>query len=124
MGEGGATVILQWPEQWIGVDLVARGREKSAAIIAAQVVTMRGDRAGVVEDILARSSSVQNRVSDRQRRAAGDAVVVDAAEEAGRIAAQGAITDHQHRAALAAVVVDAAAVADGEVAEDATVAHC
>ena len=32
---------------------------------------MRSDRAGVVEDIFARSSGVQNRVTDRQRRATG-----------------------------------------------------
>jgi hypothetical protein len=72
---------------------------------------MRSDRAGAIVDIFARSSGVQNRVTDGQRRAARNAFVVDAAAvaEGGRVAAEGAVGDRQRRC----VVVDAAGAAAG-----------
>jgi len=63
--EGWAAVVLQRAEQWIGVDLVAGRSQVTAAIIAAQVVAMRGDRALVVEDIYARSAGIQDGIPDR-----------------------------------------------------------
>jgi hypothetical protein len=44
MGKGWAAVILKWAEQGIGVDLVAGAGQETAAIIATDVVAMRGDR--------------------------------------------------------------------------------
>ena len=45
VGEGWAAVVLERAEQWIGVDLIAAAIQETAAIIAAEVVAARSDRA-------------------------------------------------------------------------------
>ena len=45
MGEGRAAVVLERAEHWIGVDLVAGRIQETAAIIAAEIVAVRDDRA-------------------------------------------------------------------------------
>jgi len=101
---------LQRAEHRSRVDLVAGSRQKTAAVIAAQVVAERDDYAEAIRNVRA-TTSIQDGVSDRQRRAAGKAVVEDAAAvEGGRVAADGAVGDRQRRAAGVTIVEDAAAV--------------
>ena len=64
MSKGRTAVVLQWAKHRIGVDLVTGRGQITAAIVAAQVVTMRGDRAGAIVDILARNTGIQNRIGD------------------------------------------------------------
>jgi hypothetical protein len=52
-----AAVILQRAKQRIGIDLIARAIQVAAAVIAADIVSMRRDGAAVVEDVFARSTS-------------------------------------------------------------------
>jgi hypothetical protein len=54
-------IILQWAEYRIGIDLVAGSSQKTAAIIAAEVVTERCHCALFVVDVGA-CSSLQDRV--------------------------------------------------------------
>ena len=86
MREGWAAVVLQRAEQRIGIDLVASGGQESATVVAAQVVAVRGDGAGIVEDVFARRACFENRVADLKRRAAGAAVIEYAAAGAARVA--------------------------------------
>ena len=60
MREGRAAVSLQRTEHWISVDLIAGACQKSAAVIAAHIVAMRCDCTGVVVDICAGRSGVEN----------------------------------------------------------------
>ena len=53
MRKGGAAVVLQQAEHRICVDPIARAGQESAAIVAAQVVTKRGNRAGVIKNVRA-----------------------------------------------------------------------
>src|ERR1041385_2816339 len=111
MGKGGAAVVLQRAKLRIGAVLVTGLVQVGTRIIAAQVVAVRSNCAGVIVDICARSSGVQNRVADRKRRAAVKTEVVDAAAVGGgRITAQSAVGYRQRRAAGVAEVEDAAAV--------------
>src|SRR6266540_77809 len=104
--EGWSTVVLQSTKHRIGIDLIAQASQIAAAVITAQVVTERANRAELIVNIFAQSSSVENRVADRQRRAApGEVVtltpVADAAAVAGRVAAHCAVGDRQRRGAAA-----------------------
>src|SRR6266480_2022366 len=122
MRKGRATVVLKRAQHRIGIANVAGSIKKTARAssavssrcVAAQIVAERDDRAGQVLDVCARSAGLQDRVPDRNRRAAAgtDVVIVDATpagEVAGRVAANGAVVDSQHRAAGITVVEDAAA---------------
>ena len=71
MREGRAAVILQRPEQWIGVDLIAGASQITAAVVAAHVVAERGNRAGVIENVFARTARVEDCASGFDSRAAG-----------------------------------------------------
>jgi hypothetical protein len=51
--EGRAAVILERTQQWIGVNLIAKPGQQTARIIAAQVIAVRGNRAGVIENVFA-----------------------------------------------------------------------
>jgi len=53
-----AAVVLQGTKNRISVDLVARTGQKTAAIIAGEVVTKGADRAAVVEEGSAASASI------------------------------------------------------------------
>jgi len=48
-----AAIILQRTEQRIGIDLIPRAIQITAAIIAAKIVSMRSDGAAAVEDVFA-----------------------------------------------------------------------
>jgi hypothetical protein len=51
--QGGSTIVLQWTEQWIGIDLVSRSIQKPTAVVAANVVAVRRNRALIVVDVFA-----------------------------------------------------------------------
>jgi hypothetical protein len=53
-------VILQRTEQRVGIDLIARAIQITAAIVAADVISMRRHCAAVIEDILPRRAGVEN----------------------------------------------------------------
>src|SRR5207248_557681 len=40
MGKGGTAVVLERPEQWVGIDLIADRVQEATAVIAAEVVAM------------------------------------------------------------------------------------
>jgi hypothetical protein len=51
MGQGWAAVVLQRAKYRIGIDLVAGAVQKTPAIIAADIVSVRGDRAAIIKDV-------------------------------------------------------------------------
>ena len=62
--EGWAAVIQQRTKQRIGVDLIARAVQITAAVIAAEIVSDRGDGAAAVEDVFAQCAGIQDCVGD------------------------------------------------------------
>jgi hypothetical protein len=50
--------------QRIGIDLIARASQITAAIIAAEIVSIGADRAAVIEDVFARRAGIQDYVGD------------------------------------------------------------
>lgn len=62
--KGWAAVILQRTKQRIGIDLIARASQITAAVIAAEVVSKRRDGAAVIEDVFAGRAGIQNYVGD------------------------------------------------------------
>ena len=62
--KGWAAVILQRTKQRIGIDLIARASQITAAVIAAEVVSKRGDDAAVIEDVFAQCAGIQNCVGN------------------------------------------------------------
>ena len=88
MSKGRTAVILQRAKQRIGIDLVASCREKTAAVVAAEIVTIGADCTVDVEHVFSRSAGLQNCVPDLQRRATRGTVVEDTAGVVrGRVAA-------------------------------------
>lgn len=118
MGEGRTSVILQRAKHRIGVDVVTGSDQKTAAIIAAQVVAERCHCAVCVINVRASSSGVEDCVPDRQRRAALDGLDADAPVI---VAAEGAAGDSERCVATEAVVKDAAAVVASRVAANCAV---
>ena len=110
--EGGATVVLKRAKHRIGIDLVAGRCEKTAAIIAGEVVTERADHAGSIEN----GARVKHGVGKLRYRA----VVVDAgpARGSGRVTAKRAV-EHVHRRAAgrSTTGVNATAKSGGVAAE-------
>src|SRR5437762_1473289 len=64
MGEGWTAIVLERAEHGIGVDLVAGRSQEAAAVIAAEIVAARGDRALVVKDVAARGASFEDSIPD------------------------------------------------------------
>ena len=64
MGERWTTVILQSTKQRISIDLIARAIQKAAAVVTAEIVSMRGNCTAVVEDVSARYACVEDGISD------------------------------------------------------------
>ena len=62
--KGWAAVILQRTNQRIGIDLIARASQITAAVIAAEVVSKRRDGAAVIKDVFARRAGIQDCVGD------------------------------------------------------------
>jgi hypothetical protein len=58
MGECRPAVVLQWAKYWIGVDLVSWTVQITTAIIAAEVVTKRGNCSTIIEDVFANVAGV------------------------------------------------------------------
>ena len=58
----GTAVILQWAKHRIGIDLVARRCQNTAAIIVAEVVAERGERTARVDDVCSPKSPVSRMV--------------------------------------------------------------
>ena len=51
MGESRTSIVLQWAEQWIGVDLVTGRSQETATVIVAQIVAERRDCAFGIIDV-------------------------------------------------------------------------
>ena len=66
MGESRAAVVLQWAEQRISVDLIARAVQIPAGIITAEIEAMRRHRAAVIEKGSTPGAAVQDGVADIQ----------------------------------------------------------
>ena len=66
MGEGGTPIVLQWPQQGVSVELVARAVEKVVTVIATNIVTQRCHCAAIGMDILTRATCIQNGISDHE----------------------------------------------------------
>ena len=64
MRERRAAVILQRTKQRIGIDLIAWAIQITAAVIAAEIVSNRGEGAAAVEDVFARCAGIQDCVGD------------------------------------------------------------
>jgi hypothetical protein len=62
MGKGRSAVVLKRAEDGIGVDLVAGASEEATAVIAAQIVAMRGNCAS--RDVGARCAGFQDGIPD------------------------------------------------------------
>ena len=56
MGQCWPTIILQWAKHRIGIDLVAWAVQKTAAIIATNVVAMSDKAAAIIKDVGARGA--------------------------------------------------------------------
>src|SRR5215467_13341476 len=107
MGECGTSVILQWPKHRSGIDLVASRSEETAAVVAAEIVTERRNRAAAIGD----AAGVKDGATELQSSGeVGD----PAAKAAGRVAAEGAVENVRWRAAAVGTEgVDPAAVKVG-----------
>src|SRR6266850_7424190 len=118
MSEGRSAVILERAQHWVGIDLVAWPGQKSAGVIAAQVVAERGNRvASVVKDVRARAAGIEYGVAYLKRardvetnstlrsRVAADCAIFDrswaapgpdaATLQASRVVADRAVTDRK-----------------------------
>ena len=78
MRERWSTVIAQRTKQRVGVDLIARTSQKAAAVITADVVTVRCDHAAVVEDVFSECAGLQDRIRDLNCSSKLPRYVVDA----------------------------------------------
>src|SRR5215831_5184257 len=135
MGEGRTSVILQWSNHRIDIDLVAHGCQNAAAIVVAKVLTVRGSST-VINDVCPKARSLKNSVPNRCGPAIVDAAgelmpckvsaksavahcqrprfVIDAAADAfaagggGPVTGNSAVGHSQRRVAVGAIVVDAA----------------
>ena len=87
MRKSWATVVLQRTKQRIGIDLIAWADQITAAIIAAEIVSMRCDRAAVVENVLSLGAGLEDRVRDLNYP-----TVVCAAARPGRVPANCAVS--------------------------------
>jgi hypothetical protein len=56
VGECWSTIVLQGAQHRIGIDLVARAIQKTAAIITTDVVAMSDKAAAIIKDVDARGA--------------------------------------------------------------------
>ena len=56
MGQGCSTIVLQGAQHRIGIDLIARAIQITAAIIATDVVAMSDKAAAIIKDVDARGA--------------------------------------------------------------------
>jgi hypothetical protein len=85
MSESWSSIILQRTKHWIGVDLVSRTGQMTAAIIATDIVALRGDSAHS-GDVYG-CACVEDCVSDLQCASDKNAAAVVVANRAVRDAA-------------------------------------
>ena len=111
MGKGRAAVVLEWAEHRIGVDLVPDRGQKATAVIAAEIVAVRGDGASVVKDIRASGAGVQNGIAYLEH-----ARDVDTSALRSRVTADRAICN-------ATATKDGATIVGGNVLADSTIAY-
>ena len=88
MGERWSTVVLQGAQQRIGIDLVAGAVQKTAAIIATNVVAMSDKAAAIINDVDARGACFQDRVPKVERAGQVESV----AGYASRVIAEGGVS--------------------------------
>ncbi len=60
MSERGSSIILERSKYGIGVDLITRAVQETAAVVTTDVVAVRSDRASVVRDV--RDRRIQNAI--------------------------------------------------------------
>ena len=101
MRERWSTVIPQRTKQRIGVDLIAGAIQKTAAIIAADVISMRGDG----------PANIPRRIRIEDCIFNFHCSTADAAASSSRVAAHGAVRNGQSGRDDAAAGGDSAAVA-------------
>ena len=93
--KGWAAVILQGANQRVGVDLIAWAGQVAAAIIAAEVVSERGDGAAVIEHVFARCAGIQDCVGNLNDTRTTGPVVVNSPARSCRVAGDRAICNAQ-----------------------------
>ena len=118
MRERWSTVIPQRTKKRVGVDLIARTSQQPAGIIAADIISVRCDRAAVVEDVFPRCAGVEDCISSFNcRRSELIRHVIDATAENCRVAAESAVCKLHYPG----IVRNAAAGVVGRVAADGAV---
>ncbi len=90
MSERRATVVLQWAEQRIDVELITWPIQIAATIIAAEVVTARNHYAAVIVNISSHLAGIQHGISDGYRYRITNG---DTAAEIRRVTAESRIAD-------------------------------
>src|SRR4029453_16634647 len=90
MRECGPAIVLQWAKHRIGIDLIARGGQHTAAVVAAEIVAGRPYEPPGDTEITSCRTGLQDGVSDPYSTPGA----MDAAAAAtGRVAAEGAVAD-------------------------------
>ncbi len=92
MRERRTAVILQRTKQRIGIDLIAGTNQKTAAVIAADVVSIGRNRAAVVNDVFSRDAGVEDRISSFKCPTELPSQIVDATAGGGRVPAERAVS--------------------------------
>ena len=121
MGEGRTAIVLKWAQYRIGTNLVAGRRQKATAVVTADVVALRGDRARVPNDIGALHTSLQDSIRDLERSSADK--INATAVPVSAIAANRAVGNRQcptsaiDAAAVATIFKDRRVTTDGAVAD-------
>jgi hypothetical protein len=67
VGECWSTIGLQGAQHRIGIDLIPRATQITAAIIATNVVAMSDKAAAIIKDVNARGACFQDRVPKLER---------------------------------------------------------
>src|SRR5215813_15447407 len=62
MSQCRAAIIPQWPKQRIGIDLIAGAIQIAAAVVATDIVAVRGDCADIIENAMSSRADVEDRV--------------------------------------------------------------
>ena len=90
MRKGSAAVILQGAKQRVGIDLIAWAGQVAAAIIAAEIIAVRGHRAKAAKDVV-RLATVQDGVSNLDGLAIPDTTAVAVVKD--QVVAESTIAD-------------------------------
>jgi len=87
MSECRAAIVLQWTKYWIGIDLIARASQETAAVVVANVIAMRGNRAIAVIDVFASGAFFEDRIPnlDNSWRAPSAGIGNSSAMERARV---------------------------------------